>query len=215
MPEKGAKHNMKSIEVEGRTIEDATINGLKQLGKKKEEVEIKILEIPTKGFLGIIGAKQAKLKMTVKEHPEKDVEEFLRKLFRSMDLEVLISIELEDEVIKVNLEGPSMGVVIGRRGQTLDSIQYLASLVVNKKREKYLKVFIDTENYRQKREETLIRVAHKIVAKVKRTKKSIALEPMNPYERRIIHAALQDNPAIQTYSEGEDPFRKVVIGPKK
>ncbi|QUH25148.1 RNA-binding cell elongation regulator Jag/EloR [Serpentinicella alkaliphila] len=206
---------MKFIEVEGRTIEDATNIGLKQLGKKKDEVDIKILEIPSKGFLGIIGSKQAKIKITVKDNPEKDVEQFLRKMFKAMELEVQIVTELADEVIKVYLEGPNMGVVIGRRGQTLDSIQYLASLVVNKEREKYLKVFIDTENYRQKREETLIKLANKIVYKVKKTRKSIALEPMNPYERRIIHAALQGHPAIQTYSEGEEPFRKVVIGPKK
>lgn len=206
---------MKSIEIEGKTIEDATNSGLQQLGKKKEEVDIKILEIPTKGFLGIIGSKQAKIKMTVRDNPEKDIELFLEKVFKSMELEVKISVELESDVLKVNLEGPNMGVVIGRRGQTLDSIQYLASLVVNKEREKYLKVFIDTENYRQKREETLIKLANKIVSKVRKTRNSIALEPMNPYERRIIHAALQGNPTIQTYSEGEEPFRKVVIGPKR
>jgi len=206
---------MKSIEVEGRTIEDATSIGLKQLGKKKEEVDIKILEIPSRGFLGIIGAKQAKIKITVKDSPEKDVENFLKDVFRTMNLEVQIATEVETDVIKVFLEGPNMGVVIGRRGQTLDSLQYLASLVVNKERDKYLKVFIDTENYRQKREDTLVKLANKIVFKVKKTRKSIALEPMNPYERRIIHAALQGHPAIQTYSEGEEPFRKVVIGPKR
>lgn len=108
-----------------------------------------------------------------------------------------------------------MGVVIGRRGQTLDSVQYLANLVVNKNRDGYLKVFIDTENYRQKREETLIRLANKMAGKVRKIGKTLILEPMNPYERRIIHATLQGNPFVQTYSEGEEPYRKVAITPKK
>ncbi|MDR5658907.1 RNA-binding cell elongation regulator Jag/EloR [Serpentinicella sp. ANB-PHB4] len=206
---------MKSIEVTGKTVEEAISKGLVELEKKKDEVEYKIIDIPNKGFLGIIGSKLAKIKMTVKDTPAKDAEIFLKETLNAMGLEVMIDAYLDGDVVKVYLEGPNMGVVIGRRGQTLDSLQYLTSLVINKGRDKYLKVFIDTENYRQKREDTLVNLAHKMVEKVKRTKRSVALEPMNPYERRIIHAALQSSKAVQTYSEGEEPHRKVVIALKR
>lgn len=157
----------------------------------------------------------AKVRITVIDQPEEDLKNFLKDLFKGMGLEVQIEIERKLDTLNVYLEGPNMGVVIGRRGQTLDAVQYLASLVVNKKREDYLKVFIDTENYRKKREETLINLANKMAKKVRKIGKTITLEPMNPYERRIIHSTLQGNPYVQTYSEGDEPFRKVAITIKK
>lgn len=206
---------MKLIESVGKTVEEAIELGLKELNKTRDQVDIEVLELPNKGFLGIIGSKLAKVKLTVLDRPEDDARTFLEDLFRAMDLEVNMDIHQKNDTLVVNIEGPNMGVIIGRRGQTLDSLQYLLSLVVNKNSDKYIKVFVDTENYRQKREDTLIRLANKMANKVRKIGKTIALEPMNPYERRIIHASLQSNPYIQTYSEGEEPFRKVVIALKR
>lgn len=206
---------MKSIESVGKTIEEAIQAGLEELGKKRDQVEVKIVEIPSKGFLGFIGSKAAKVRLTIVDNPEEDVRNFLRDLFEGMDLEVQVEIERKGDTLNIYLEGPNMGVIIGRRGQTLDAVQYLASLVVNKGKEDYLKVFIDTENYRKKREETLVKLANKMARKVRKIGKAITLEPMNPYERRIIHSTLQGNPFVQTYSEGEEPFRKVAITVKK
>lgn len=206
---------MKFIESTGKTVEEAIDLGLKELNKKRDQVEINVLEFPNKGFFGIIGSKLAKVKLTVLNRAEDDAKVFLEDLFKAMDLEVNIDIKKENNNFQVNLEGENMGVVIGKRGQTLDSIQYLLSLVINKNSDKYIKVFVDTENYRKRREETLIRLANKISNKVRKSKKTIALEPMNPYERRIIHASLQNNPYVETHSEGKEPFRKVVVGLKK
>ncbi len=206
---------MKSVESVGKTIEEAIQLGLDELGKDREDVEVKIMDIPSKGFLGFIGAKDAKVKITVVDNPEEDVEKFLDDLFRQMNLLVRVETRRQGDTINVNLEGDNMGIVIGRRGQTLDAIQYLTNLVVNKNQEKYIKIFIDTENYRKKREQTLIRLANKMARKVRRIEKTVVLEPMNPYERRIIHSALQGNPFVQTYSEGEEPYRKVAITMKK
>ncbi|AOY75411.1 RNA-binding cell elongation regulator Jag/EloR [Clostridium formicaceticum] len=206
---------MKSIESTGKTIEEAVQQGLNELGKSREQVEVKIIDIPSKGFLGLIGTKLAKVRLTVVDRPEDDVKIFLEDLFKGMDLEVQMQIEAKGDTLNIYLEGPNMGVVIGRRGQTLDAVQYLASLVVNKNREDYLKVFIDTEDYRRKREETLVKLANKMARKVKKIGRTITLEPMNPYERRIIHSTLQGNPFVQTYSEGEEPYRKVAITVRK
>lgn len=206
---------MNSIEITGKSVEEAIETGLSELKKNKEQVKIDILEKPTKGFLGLIGTKMARVKLTVVDDPAGEAIKFLKKVFKAMELEVEYQAEIEGNNLNIVLAGPNMGVIIGRRGQTLDSLQYLVSLVVNKDRETYLKIFIDTENYREKREETLIRLANKMARKVRKIGKTVVLEPMNPYERRIIHASLQGNPYVQTYSEGEEPYRKVVITIKK
>jgi len=207
--------NMNLIETTGKTVDEAVEAGLKELNKTREQVQIEILEKPTKGFLGLIGNKMAKVKLTVLDLPQDDAKNFLKEVLMNMGIEAEIHAKLEKDNLNINLEGPNMGVIIGRRGQTLDSLQYLVSLVVNKNRDNYLKVFIDTENYREKREETLVRLANKMARKAKKIGKTISLEPMNPYERRIIHAALQGNPFVQTFSEGDEPYRKVVITLKK
>ena len=206
---------MKMVEVTGKTIEEAVEKGLQEMGCSRDEVELKILEAPYKGLLGIIGSKDAKVMLTRVDQTEQATRQFLENMFEAMNLRVDIAIDYQEEQMKIDLSGPNMGMVIGKRGQTLDAIQYLTSLVANKHREKYVKVFIDTENYRQKREETLVRLANKMAKTVKMTRKTMVLEPMNPYERRIIHAALQSDPRVQTYSEGEDPYRKVAIMLKK
>ena len=139
---------------------------------------------------------------------------FITDVLKAMGLEVSVSADMEDDVIKINLEGDNMGIVIGKRGDTLDSLQYLTSLVVNKHSEDYIKVSIDTENYREKRTDALLALSKRLSEKVARTGKKFTLEPMNPYERRIIHSSLQDNEDVTTYSIGSEPYRKVVIAPK-
>ena len=132
-----------------------------------------------------------------------------------MDVAIDIDFDKEEKVVSINLSGSEMGVLIGKRGQTLDSLQHLVSLVINKNSEDYLRVKLDTENYRERRKTTLEHLAKNIAYKVKRTKRSMALEPMNPYERRIIHSALQNDNYVFTKSEGEEPFRHVVVMLKK
>lgn len=151
-----------------------------------------------------------------KEAAEKDAKEFLEKIFEAMDSEVIIKTSFDkDDNLNIELSGKDMGVLIGKRGQTLDSIQYLTSLVVNKGNAGYVRVKVDTENYRARRKETLENLAKNIAFKVKKTKKPVFLEPMNPYERRVIHSALQNDPLVSTHSEGEEPYRKVVVTLKK
>lgn len=205
---------MKLLESTGKTVEEAIALGLEELNRTRDQVDVKILDLPSKGFLGIIGTKLAKVQLTVLDRPEDNVRTFLEDLLNVMEVEADIEIEKKDDELFVNLEGSNMGIVIGRRGETLDSVQYLLNLMVNKNSDKYIKVFLDTEDYRKKREETLIRLANRMANKARKIGKTVALEPMNPYERRVIHSSLQNHPYIQTYSEGEEPYRKVVIALK-
>ena len=175
----------------------------KAVERKKEELQAKQ------------AAPREKLPLN-KEAAEKDAKEFLEKMFEAMDSEVIIKTSFDkDDNLNIELSGKDMGVLIGKRGQTLDSIQYLTSLVVNKGNAGYVRVKVDTENYRARRKETLENLAKNIAFKVKKTKKPVFLEPMNPYERRVIHSALQNDPLVSTHSEGEEPYRKVVVTLKK
>ena len=146
------------------------------------------------------------------EEVERRITTFLGDMFKAMNLEVKIDVKFDDpDCVNVELSGPNMGVLIGKRGQTLDSIQYLTSLVVNKGKDKYVRIKVDTEDYRNRRKETLESLAKNIAYKVKRSRKPVSLEPMNPYERRIIHSTLQNDKFVSTRSEGEEPFRHVVV----
>ena len=147
--------------------------------------------------------------------PAADPKEFLDKVFAAMNMEVSVNVETKDNEMNINLSGNDMGVLIGKRGQTLDSLQYLTSIVVNKGKKEYIRVKVDTENYRSRRKETLENLAKNLAYKAKRTKNPVSLEPMNPYERRIIHSALQNDKYVTTHSEGEEPYRKVIITPVK
>ena len=159
--------------------------------------------------------KETKL-VEVQPQTNKAVEDFLKNTMKAMDMEVELKTEIDqDGALCVDMSGEHMGILIGKRGQTLDSLQYLANRVANKHQEGYVRVKLDTENYRARREETLRHLAKNIAHKVKRNRRPVALEPMNPYERRIIHSALQSDPYVMTHSEGEEPFRKVVITLKK
>lgn len=147
--------------------------------------------------------------------PAADPKEFLEKVFAAMNMEVKIDVEASGNEMNIELSGDDMGVLIGKRGQTLDSLQYLTSIVVNKGRKEYIRVKIDTENYRSRRKDTLENLAKNLAYKAKRTKNPVSLEPMNPYERRIIHSALQNDKYVTTHSEGKEPYRKVIITPVK
>ncbi|NLT95512.1 MAG: protein jag [Clostridia bacterium] len=206
---------MRAVEISAKTVEEAIRIALEQLGLEKEDVNIDILEQPNKGFLGILGNKNALVRVEEKFNPVKYSLSFLKNVLARMDLDPQIDVEENDEYIIFNLTGKDLGVLIGRRGDTLDALQFLTNLVVNKKSTQKKKIIIDVENYRNRRKETLINLANRLAEKAKKSGKKIVLEPMSPQERRIIHITLQDNKYISTYSEGEEPYRKVIIVPKK
>lgn len=204
------------IQISAKTVDEAVTKALIELGITSDKLEYEILEKGSAGFLGI-GSKPAVIQARKKLDVISEGREFLERVFQNMQMEVTIDMEFdkEEKVVSINLSGAEMGVLIGKRGQTLDSLQHLVSLVINKNSEEYLRVKLDTENYRERRKTTLEHLAKNIAYKVKRTKRSMALEPMNPYERRIIHSALQNDNYVFTKSEGEEPFRHVVIMLKK
>ncbi len=204
---------MDYIEVEAKTVNDAITDALVQLGVTSDQIEYEVIEKGSSGFLGI-NSKMAKIRVRKKFCPEDEIRDFLSQVFDAMDLTVEIIItsdEEEENVYNVDMKGDDMGVLIGKRGQTLDALQYLTNLVVNKRLDTYVKVKLDTEDYRRRRKETLENLAKNVAYKVKRTRKPVELEPMNPYERRVIHFALQNDRYVTTHSEGEGPERHVVI----
>lgn len=205
---------MKHVIKSAKTIEEALKSALVELEAKENEVEVEVLEEPSKGLFGLIGTKEAKVKVTLIYNPIENADKFLMNVFNHMGIEAKNEIKIQDNILSVDVQdiSPSdMGILIGKRGNTLDSIQYLLSLAINKKQEDYLKVVIDSEGYREKREQTLIRLANKMAEKAKYSKRAVKLEPMNPYERRIIHSTLHDLQGVNTYSEGDEPYRRVVI----
>jgi spoIIIJ-associated protein len=203
-------------EITGKTVDEALTNAMLELGTTIEYLEYEVIEKESSGFLGMFG-KPARIKARIKITVEYTAKKFLTDVFTTMEINAAIEVSYDQEnaTVEVNIDGEEMGVLIGKRGQTLDSLQYLVSLVVNKNSENYIKVKLDTENYRARRKETLENLAKNIAFKVKRSRKPVSLEPMNPYERRIIHSALQNDKYVETYSEGEEPYRKVVINVKK
>lgn len=201
----------KSLEKTGKTVGEAIEAALFELKLSREQVDVQVLEEGSKGLFGLIGSKDARVLIIPKETVQDRASDFLNNVFEKMNLEVHIDFVEKGNLLNINLSGPDMGILIGRRGETLDSLQYLTSLVVNKGDEEYIRVSMDTENYRKKREETLIRLAKKLADRVLKYRRSITLEPMNPYERRIIHSTLQNNKMVTTYSVGDEPNRKVVI----
>lgn len=203
-------------EFTAKTVDEALTNAMLELGTIAENLEYEVIEKESSGFLGIFG-RPAKIRVREKLTLENKAKKFLSDVFSAMgiDTEIDIIYDEANATLEININGEEMGVLIGKRGQTLDSLQYLVSLVINKNSDNYVKVKLDTENYRARRKETLENLAKNIAYKVKRTRKPVSLEPMNPYERRIIHSALQNDKYVETYSEGEEPYRKVVINLKK
>ncbi|MBP2651236.1 MAG: hypothetical protein H6Q74_2061 [Firmicutes bacterium] len=223
---------MKVLEVSGKTVEDALAAALAELVVSRDDVEYEVLEEPTKGLFGFLGGKPAKLRVAVREkepviavESEKDnivhcdavtvANNFLSSVFSAMKLKVNVEQMTTSEYIAFNLHGENLGVLIGKHGQTLDALQYLTNLAAHRDSEERVKIVIDVEDYRKRREETLIRLARRLADKVKSSGEKVVLEPMTPQERKIIHMALQNEYKITTYSEGEEPYRKVVIALKK
>ena len=230
---------MITVEKTGKTVEEAVASALKELQVTENDVTVEVLEQPKSGFLGLIGGRPAKVAVTLikKEEPKEEetitveTEEalpvvgedpiavgkaFLMDVFAKMNLTVAIEVEEKEEVVLFDLKGNDLGILIGRHGQTLDALQYLTNLAANKHAgEGRKRIVLDVEDYRKRREETLVRLAQRLANKVKRRNQRIVLEPMSRHERKIIHMALQDDPQIATYSEGEEPYRKIVIAVKR
>ena len=199
-----------------KTVSDAITEACKVLGVTSDKLDYVVKEEGSSGFLGI-GAKDAVIEAKVKSSVSDKAKIFLNDVFQAMNMTVVINAEYKEEEkeLFIDLSGDDMGVLIGKRGQTLDSLQYLVSLIVNKESTDYIRVKVDTENYRKRRQDTLENLAKNIAFKVKRTKRTVSLEPMNPYERRIIHSALQNDKFVTTHSEGDEPFRHVVVTMKR
>lgn len=207
---------MKITENTGKTVEDAISAGLQELGVERDKVKIEILGEPTKkGIFGILGTSLARVRISYEDNPGELACDFTKEICRCMGVEASFRLTQKNEHWYIDITGSELGMLIGRRGDTLEALQYLANLAVARKLAERVRVIIDVEGYRQRREETLIRLAQRLSDKVKRTGTRVVLEPMNPHERRIIHTALQDEHRIATFSEGEDPNRRVVISLKR
>lgn len=211
---------MTSLEKTGKTVEEALELALAELNVGREEIDYEILEAPSKALFGFIGGKLAKIKVTVKPKVEKidpvaRAKELLQNIFNTMKLDVSIEKMTNTEGVTLNLRGDDLGVLIGKHGQTLDALQYLVNLSSNRDCEERTRIILDVEDYRKRRAETLTNLAMRLADKVKRRGEKVVLEPMSPHERKIIHMALQNDNRVSTYSEGEEPFRKVVISLKK
>ncbi len=199
----------------GKNVNEAIELALKSLKvKDKSELEINIIEEGSKGFLGI-GAKEAVIEAQILFNPEKVVKDFLKEITLAMNLKVDIEVSERENGLYINLVGDNLGVLIGKHGQTLDSLQHLTSLALNKGKAQYVNITVDCEDYRNKRKQTLEKLANNLAKKVRDTKKSVSLEPMSSYERRIIHSALQDAKDIETHSEGKENNRHIIISLKK
>ncbi|ABB16180.1 RNA-binding cell elongation regulator Jag/EloR [Carboxydothermus hydrogenoformans] len=206
---------MREIEVTGKTVEEAVSLGLEQLGVDRSLVEIEILEQPSKGILGLFGQKPAKVKLTIKSKVMEKARKFLDDVISAMGVNVGYEVLERDDHLLINLYGSDVGILIGYRGETLDALQYITNLAANKNEITPRRIILDAQGYRERREKTLIRLAEKVAEKVRQKGRPFALEPMTPQERRIIHTALQNFEGVYTYSEGEDPNRKVIIAPKR
>ena len=207
-------------EYSAKTVDEALTNALLDLKTTSDQIEYEVVEKESGGLLGLF-SKPARILVKLKKNSEGSVKDtvnkFLTDVFGAMNLTADFDINYDEteKELTVDIKGADMGLLIGKRGQTLDSLQYLVSLVVNKESSEYIKVKVDTEDYRRRRKETLENLAKNIASRVKRTHKPVSLEPMNSFERRIIHSALQNDNFVETHSEGEEPFRKVIVTPKK
>ncbi|MDR3560968.1 MAG: RNA-binding cell elongation regulator Jag/EloR [Negativicutes bacterium] len=218
---------MTTVEKAGKTVEEAVEAALTELEVSRDEIEYIVLEEPSKGLFGFIGGKQARVSVTVKDKPEgKKVrvpagdpvvvaKEFLQKVFAAMQLDVKIEKMSGLDNVTLNLRGDDLGILIGKHGQTLDALQYLTNLAAHRDSDERLRIVLDVEDYRKRRAETLERLARRLADKVRTSGEKVVLEPMSPHERKIIHMTLQDDYRVTTYSEGDEPFRKVVIALKK
>jgi len=208
----------REVEQTGKTVEEATEKAISELGVSEKEVDIQIIEEGSKGIFGL-GAKQAKVRVIVKTNPSLTAEKALKDILAAMKLDIsVIDKKEEDNIVRFCLGGESLGILIGRHGRNLDSLQFLVNIIGNKgikEKKDRIRIVIDGEGYRERREHTLQSLAERMAKKAYEGRKNIVLEPMLPYERRIIHTVLQDNPYVNTYSQGDEPLRRVVIAPRK
>ena len=216
--------NQKSLELRSKSQEEAIQKAIEQLNVDKEDIEdikVEVIEEPSKGFLGFIGAKDGLYKITLieKQIEIKEIDiakEFIETMLHNAKINADVIATQENNLIKIDIKGKEATTLIGRRGQTLDAVQFLTSLALNKiNKDSHSRVLVDIENYREKREQSLVRYANKVAREVAKTKKTKKLDYMNPYERRIIHSALQNDKYVITYSEGEEPHRRLVIEYKR
>lgn len=207
---------MEYIDITAKTVNDAITEACQRFLVTSDKLDYIVVEEGSTGFLGI-GSKPAVIKARIKGTVADKAKDFLKEVFDAMNMVVVVNAKYDEDSrnLNIDLSGDEMGVLIGKRGQTLDSLQYLVSLVVNKETDEYIRVKVDTEDYRNRRRETLENLAKNIAYKVKRTKRPVSLEPMNPYERRVIHSALRNDKFVTTHSEGEEPFRRVVVTLKR
>lgn len=206
---------MREIETSGRSVEEAVEKALAALGVKKGNAEIVVLSEPSQGFLGLIGSKEARVRVSVKYEPVEYLHHFLQELLEKMGLgDNKIQVQEEEEYFQVEISGRKSGVLIGRRGRTLNDLQYLLNTILMRQFQGLKKrVVLDVGNYRARREETLRHLALGVARKVKQSGREVALEPMTPQDRRTIHLALQNDESVQTYSKGEEPYRRVIVAP--
>jgi spoIIIJ-associated protein len=205
-----------TIEKKGKNVEEAIRAALDELGCDIEDVAVEVLEEPSKRLLGFIGNKPAVVKVSVREKPENEAREVVEDLLQRMKIDYQIEkVEWENGVTRINIVGNDMGLLIGRKGETLNALQFIAGLMINRKREEKMRIILDVEDYRKKREQSLEALALRLSEKVKQTQKNVIMRPMSPQERRIVHTVLQEDPQLVTYSMGEEPNRKVVIALKK
>lgn len=212
----------KSLELKSKTQQEAIASALEKFNKEnlnvaEGDLEVEVLETPSKGFLGLIGSREGTYRITVVKEEEIDIaRNFVENILKNAKLDANVNVVQEKSLIKVSIEGKEAACLIGRRGETLDSIQLLTGLALNKiNKDSHMRVLVDIENYRSKREESLVKYANKVARDVKKTKRTRKLDYMNPYERRIIHSALQNDKYVITYSEGTDPYRRLVIEYKR
>ncbi|MGI5912127.1 MAG: RNA-binding cell elongation regulator Jag/EloR [Syntrophomonadaceae bacterium] len=206
---------VQAIEKKGKSIDEAIKAALDELNCEIDDVIIEVLEEPAKGLLGLV-KKPAVIKVSRRKRPELDVRRLLEDILNKMKLDYLINqVDLADGKVRINITGKDMGLLIGRKGETLNAVQFILGLIVNRGREEKIRIILDVEDYRKKREETLEALALRLSDKVKKTRKNVIMRPMNSQERRIVHTVLQEDPQITTYSLGDEPNRKVVISLKK
>lgn len=204
------------IEKTGKTVEEAIEAALAELGLERDQVDYRVLEAPSKPLFGLLGGREAKVEVTIKKvEPIERAKLFIEKVTKAMHLLVSISVISNEDAVTLNLKGDDLGILIGKHGQTLDALQYLTNLVANREGRERIRFIVDVEDYRKRRADTLQQLALRLADRVKRSGDRVVLEPMTPHERKIIHMSLQEDLRIETYSEGEEPFRRVVIVSKR
>ena len=206
---------MKQVTATGQSVEEAVESALAQLQTTRERVNIEVLNEGKKGLFGIFGSRKAEVVVTLVPDPVEEAKQFLQKVCEDMGLDVKVDVKVDGKNVTFDLSGDKIALLIGKRGQTLNSLQYLVQLVANRHSKQYLTVILDAEDYRRRRNDTLIQLAERMAQKVLKTRKEVALEPMPSYERKVIHTALMKIDKVETYSSGKDPYRHLVITLKK